>query len=128
MRKLLTILAVLSASALLLAPSAGAASGADAVLADCNAHATLTHKYSQTALREALNKMPADMKEYTNCPDVIQSALLGSVGGSQSGGGGAGSSSSSSFLPGWLIVVLVLLALAGLSLAAVAARRRRTEP
>jgi hypothetical protein len=128
MRKLLKILAVLLGTALLLAPGAAAVSGADAVLADCNAHATLTHTYSQSALRGALNKMPADMKEYTNCPDVIQSALLGSVGGSHSGGGSGGSSSSSSFLPGWVIVVLVLLALAGLSLAAVAVRRRRTEP
>src|SRR5690349_6217662 len=111
MRRLIAILAVLASSLLLASGTASASSGSKAV-ADCNAHGKLTATYTDAQLRDALSTMPADIKEYTDCYDVIQHALLAQVSGSHPGGGSSGSSgSSSSFLPAWLIVVLVLLAL-----------------
>jgi hypothetical protein len=119
---LVTGLAVIAPS-LLAALPARAATGS-AALADCNGHDALTHVYSVAALQNALATMPATMKEYTDCQDVISRALtnaLGSKGGTGGGGGGSGSS----FLPTPVIVVLVLLALAAATFGAIAVRRRR---
>jgi hypothetical protein len=94
------------------------------VVADCNAHARLTQHYSDGQLRTALSTMPADVKEYTDCYDVIQRALLAQIGSShQNGGGGQGSGGS--FLPTPLIVVLVVLVLGTGAFVALSARRRR---
>jgi hypothetical protein len=103
------------------APLAQAA-GLSPAVADCNTHAALTHHYTVAQLRNALATMPADIKEYTNCPDVIQRALLAQIGG-VTGSGGSGSGGGS-FLPTPLIVVLVLLILAGGGFAVYAWRRR----
>jgi hypothetical protein len=93
------------------------------VIADCNAHGQLTRHYTTQQLRTALNKMPPTIKEYTNCSDVINRALLAQVG--SPGGGSAGGGSGGSFLPVWLIVVIVLLVLAGGGYAFVAYRRQQ---
>jgi len=105
------------------------AAGLSAPVADCYAHnGTLTHSYTAAQLRNGLATMPADVKEYSACYDVLQRALLLKIGklsgGDSSGGGG-------SFLPAWLIAVLAVLVLAGAGFAAVALRDRRrrlTEP
>lgn len=103
---------------------AGANSSANAVITDCRDHGKLTQSYTVAALRTALAKMPADVAQYTDCEDVIQTALNGAV---HSPGGVATVSGDSggSFLPTWLIVVLVLLALAAAAFGAMAVRRRR---
>ncbi|PZS12718.1 MAG: hypothetical protein DLM64_04435 [Solirubrobacterales bacterium] len=100
------------------------------VIADCNSHGRLTRGYPVSELRTALTTMPADVKEYTDCNDVIERALLAQLGGSHArhaagGASRAGSSSGGSFLPAPLVVVLVLLALAAVALGGVALRRRR---
>jgi hypothetical protein len=104
------------------AAPAAAANGSQ-VISDCNTHGRLTQRYSVAQLRTALNAMPADVKEYTDCYDVIQRALLAQLGGAHTGGGDSGGGGA--FLPTPLIVVLVLLALAAVGLGAVALRRRR---
>jgi hypothetical protein len=101
-----------------------AAANVSQVISDCNTHGRLTQRYSVAQLRTALNTMPADVKEYTDCYDVIQRTLLAQLGGAHTGGGGD-SGSGSAFLPTPLIVVLAVLALAALGFAAVALRRRR---
>jgi hypothetical protein len=103
------------------------ASPGSAVLADCNSHGKLTRQYTTAQLRNALATMPATLKEYTNCNDVVQRALLASVSGQHLSDTGA-SGSGGSFLPTWLVVILVILALAAVTLAAVAIRRRRGGP
>jgi hypothetical protein len=94
------------------------------VLADCNANVRLTHTYSVAQLRNALATMPETMREYTDCPQVIQAALATALG--EHHGNGVGSSSgSSSFLPTPVLILLVLLVVAAAAFGVLAVRRRR---
>ena len=108
---------------------AGAASGGTAsdAITDCNDHGQLTQQYSSDVLRQALAQMPADVREYTDCFDVIQRQLFAQLGASGANTNTTGSDSGSSFLPTWLIVVIVLLALAAITFGALALRRRGQE-
>jgi hypothetical protein len=118
----IAVVAVLAAGLLAAAPAPAALSGA---VADCNTHTRLTQTYTAAQLRTALNTMPADVKEYTDCYDVIQRALLADIGGikaDSSGGGGGGSS----FLPTPLLIVLGVLVVAAGVFAVIAYRRRST--
>ncbi|MGO9499469.1 MAG: hypothetical protein ACLQA5_22570 [Solirubrobacteraceae bacterium] len=130
MRRLVTSLAIVCAL-LAFAPvavGAGSNNGPQAAIADCNDHQALTQHYSAATLRTALAIMPAAVREYSNCYDVIEKALLAEVGaGSSSGSATTGSGSGGSVLPTWLIIVIVILALAALTFGALAIRRRRLE-
>jgi hypothetical protein len=91
-------------------------------VADCYTHGgQLTGSYTAAQLRSGLATMPADIREYSACYDVLQRALLQKIGklsgGDASGGGG-------SFLPVWLIVVLAMLVLGGAGFGVVALRNR----
>jgi hypothetical protein len=111
----------------LVAAVPASAAGGSAVIADCNSHNTLTHTYSISQLETALNTMPADVSEYTDCKDVITRELLiqqGKIKGKDTSGG---SSSGGSFLPTPVIVVLVVLLLAAATFGALALRRRRAS-
>ncbi len=115
------LLAALGCSLALAGPALGAGSAAQA-LADCNAHDRLTQQYPTATLRSALATMPAEVKEYTDCYDVIQRQLLsqeGQLKGSGSGGSGG------SLLPTWVIVVLAVLIVGGAGFGTVALRRRQ---
>ena len=103
-------------------PSALAAGG-NAIINDCESNGQLTHTYTLKELQHALAVMPASVKEYTNCPDVIQQAIASAK--RHHGSVPAGSSSGGSFLPTPVIVILVLLLLAAVTFGAVAIRRRR---
>jgi hypothetical protein len=130
-RRAITILALgcaLSVGAPALAQAASSGTPAQAIT-DCNDHGRLTQSYSAQALRQALAQMPADVREYTNCFDVIERQLFKQLGQKSSGGASTGSTSSgSSFLPTWLIIVIVVLALAAITFGALALRRRETPP
>lgn len=118
------VLGALLLGALAVAPASASASQSD-VVNDCNSHGRLTQPYTVAQLSRALSTMGADVKEYTNCYDVIDGALLTQSGGARGTGAAAsGAASSGSFLSTPLIVVLVALGLAGATLGAVAARRR----
>jgi hypothetical protein len=106
------------------APAATAASGSE-VIADCYKHLALTRIYSVAALQDALNTMPAEVTEYSDCHDVIERALLAEEGKLHRNAPAGGGSSSGSFLPTPLIVVLVVLVLAAAALGVLAVRRRR---
>jgi hypothetical protein len=122
MRRLLILIVLLACACA--APVAWAA-GQTGPVADCNAHQQLTHHYSAAQLRRALNTMPADIKEYTDCYDVIQRQLLAQLGHPRPGAAAPKSSSSGgSFLPTPVIVVLVVLILAAAGFGALALRRR----
>lgn len=118
----LALLAVFAAGVLSAGPAL-AKNPSNPVINDCLAHrAGLTGHYTVAQLNHALQVMSAETKEYTNCPDVINRALLAAVGhGGSSGGGGGGGS----FLPTPVLIILVVLVLAGVTFGALAARRRR---
>ncbi len=126
MRRSIAI-AVVLAAALSAAPGAVASPGSQAIT-DCNTHGRLTRHYTVSQLHDALSRMPAVVKEYTDCYDVVQRALLADVAGSHPTDSGGSGGSGGSFLPTWLIVVLVLLGLAAATLGAVALRRRGSGP
>lgn len=117
--------AVITVSAAGTPAALGANAVGNAVLADCNSHGVLTHNYTLGQLRHALAIMPASFKEYGNCQDVIQAAIIKVKGGHQIV---ADSGSGGSFLPTPVIVILVVLILAALTFGALAVRRRRTAP
>ena len=89
MRRLL-ITAVLGC---LLLPAAAWASGT-AVIKDCTDDGVIQGHYSQQDYKNALNNLPTDVDEYTNCRDVIKRAQLAA-----SGGGGGGGTSGGSAVP-----------------------------
>jgi hypothetical protein len=74
-----------------LVSAAPAAADASGVIADCNNNGYLTGHYSRGQLQSALNGMGADVREYTNCYDVIRRALLATAAGGGKGGGGSAS-------------------------------------
>jgi hypothetical protein len=126
-RRLLALIsaAVALAATAMATPSALAAG--NAIINDCQAHGQLTHPYTVGQLRHALSVMPASVKQYTSCSDVVQSALVsarkhnGKLPVSTSGGG-------SSFLPTPVIIILVVLILGAVTFGALAIRRRRSGP
>jgi hypothetical protein len=119
MRKLSILITLVCA----LAAASPAAARQTAVVGDCVAHGQLTQTYSEGQLKTGLSTMSATVKEYTDCYDVIQRALLNQIGGVKPKNAAA-AGSGGSFLPTPVIVVLVLLALAGVTFGAIAIRRR----
>ena len=80
----LLILGVLAALALALPAGAEADALPGAVIRDCQDNGKLDRKYSNAELRRARDNIPTDIDEYTDCRDVIASAMKG---GSDRGGG-----------------------------------------
>src|SRR3954451_3797846 len=88
MRKLITLTFVL-----VLSQSAAAFASGSAVIRDCTDDGRLQGHYSQRDLRDALDSIPSDVDEYTNCRDIIRRAAFngaGSSGGGSSKGGSGG--------------------------------------
>src|SRR5204862_7116021 len=92
---------IVCAVVVVLARSAAAVASGSAVIRDCAEDGRLQGHYSQRDLRDALDSIPSDVDEYTNCRDIIRRAAFngaGSSGGGSSkggsgGGGGAGGGS-----------------------------------
>jgi hypothetical protein len=61
----------------LLALPANAFASADQVIRDCARDGKLDHNYSNSELRRARNNLPSDLDEYSDCRDVIASAIKG---------------------------------------------------
>jgi hypothetical protein len=118
---LLAALAALAASALGTAPALGASTPA---LTDCIAHGALSKHYPLPQLKQALARMSASTKEYSDCVDVINRAIAADVSG-KGGTGSPGGGGSGSFLPTPVIVILVILVLAAATFGGIAIRRRR---
>jgi hypothetical protein len=88
---------LLLATLLVLLAFPGAAYGSPLqVIKDCNEDGELNGHYSNEELRKALDNLPSDIDEYSDCRDVIGAAITGGSakgaggGGSGSGAGGAG--------------------------------------
>jgi hypothetical protein len=78
-----TLVAVLAALAavVLSAFSGPAAASPISVIRDCSEDGALDGKYSSSELERALDQLPSDLDEYTDCRAVIRRAQLGSAGG-----------------------------------------------
>jgi hypothetical protein len=132
MRRWTTATAVLCATAGLAASGLWAqtslAAVGNSIINDCQANGRLTQAYTLNQLRHALAVMPASVKQYTDCYDVIQRALIqarktGTAGPAPSAGGSGGS-----FLPTPVIIILAVLIVAALGFAGLALARRRRPP
>jgi hypothetical protein len=75
-------LLIIGAFAVLALPAPAFAS-ADEAIRDCARDGRLDHHYSNAELRRARNHLPSDLDEYSDCRDVIASAIKG---GSDRGG------------------------------------------
>jgi hypothetical protein len=71
------------------APAALADSTRTKILQECQ-DGRLTGNYTTRQIRDALNNIPDDVDQYSDCRDVLRRALLNRAGGSGPGGGGAG--------------------------------------
>ena len=61
------------------------------VIKDCNQDGQLDGKYSNSELRKALENLPTDIDEYSDCREVIAAAITsGSDNRTSPGGGGGG--------------------------------------
>jgi hypothetical protein len=93
MRHLLTPLFLVLALALAL-PALAQASPDD-VLSDCNEDESIDGKHSDKDKRAAIKRMPREMREYTDCEQIIAASIndgktATASGSGGSGGGGAG--------------------------------------
>jgi hypothetical protein len=86
---------VMALCALALPALANASPGA--VIRDCAEDGRLDRKYSNSDLRKAEDKLPADLDEYSDCREVIAGAITSGSdrGGGRESGGGAGGKNSS---------------------------------
>src|SRR4051812_30519302 len=88
MRKLITLTFIVA-----LTQTASAFASGASVIRDCTDDGRLQGHYSQRELRDALDSIPSDVDEYTNCRDIIRRAAFngaGGGGGSSKGGGNGG--------------------------------------
>ena len=68
------------------APAAMAADYHDAIR-DCNDDGVLQGHYTQRTLRQARNHLPASLREYSDCADVLGAAIARAAGKKGQGGG-----------------------------------------
>jgi hypothetical protein len=77
------------------------------VIKDCNEDGQLDRKYSNEELTKALDNLPSDIDEYSDCREVISAAITGGsdrganrgAGGGGDGSGGAGGGSAAPITP-----------------------------
>jgi hypothetical protein len=124
LRGALVISSLVAVAGLSAAPAL-AVQSSNPVIQDCLSHpGGLSGHYSVAQLGHALQVMPAETKEYTNCPDVINRARLDALHGISTGSSGG----SGSFLPTPVLIILIVLILAAITATAIAVRRQRGGP
>ena len=74
-------LAAIVASLVAMVGAAPALASPAGVIRDCSEDGALNGKYSQSELERALEQLPSDLDEYTDCRSVIRRAQLGSAAG-----------------------------------------------
>lgn len=99
-------LLLLAALALLAFPAPAGATPFQ-VIKDCNEDGQLDRKYSNEELTKALDNLPSDIDEYSDCREVISAAITGGsdrgenrgAGSGGDGSGGAGGGSAAPITP-----------------------------
>jgi hypothetical protein len=79
-------------SALLVVLGAPAAAGADvgATIIERCTHGQSLNGFSQQDYRQALQELPSEVEEYSDCANLIRNAQLAAAGGGGGAGGGVG--------------------------------------
>jgi hypothetical protein len=77
MPKRLSRTAIVAVLAMLVASAAPARASYMDVIRDCSEDGVLDKSYSQKELSKALDRLPSDLDEYTDCRTVIRDAQLG---------------------------------------------------
>jgi hypothetical protein len=121
LRALACLVVTVALAGAAVAPALGASSASSVIINDCQATGKLSHSYTLSELQTALNTLPAYVKQYSSCYDVITQGILTVKHGKQTGPKGGGGS----FLPTPVIVILVVLILAAVTFSAIAIRQRR---
>jgi hypothetical protein len=117
-------LGVALATVVLLSMTGPALASGSAPNADCASHGRLTTSYSVGQLQAALQAMPADEKEYTNCYSEIQRALLARLPASHNRSGKSDATGSGSFVSTPVIIAIAAVVVGGAGAGVVALRRR----
>jgi hypothetical protein len=86
-------LLLLAALALLAFPAPAGATPFQ-VIKDCNEDGQLDRKYSNEELTKALDNLPSDIDEYSDCRDVISAAITGGSDRGENRGAGSGGDGS----------------------------------
>ncbi|HSD81661.1 MAG TPA: hypothetical protein VLB47_13415 [Solirubrobacteraceae bacterium] len=81
---------ILALAALLLAAAPALADSNQRIYDDCQDNGRIDGRYTQREFQKALNDLPSDLDEYTDCRDVIRRGQLAAAGGGGSGGGAGG--------------------------------------
>ena len=89
---LLRAVLALALLGVLAAPIGAEAAQPSTIHNDCADDGKLSRNYSNADLRRARDSIPADLDEYSDCRDVIGSAIKGGASGSPGDGGGGGDS------------------------------------
>jgi hypothetical protein len=76
-----TRLVLLAVLALMVIPGSAMAQNP---IGDCNTDGDLDHKYKNKQLRDAIENLPTDLDEYSNCREILSGAI---TSGSDRGGG-----------------------------------------
>jgi len=74
----------------------GSAMAAPNPILDCNDNGVLDEQYTNDQLRRALDKLPTDLDEYSNCREILSGAI---TGGSDRGGNRPSSGTDGTALP-----------------------------
>lgn len=98
------VLIVLLGLLALAAPSVASAASRSQILKDCEDDDRLSGTYTPGELRDARDNIPSDKATYTECSDVLRSALAASArrragASGASGSGGSGGTSAAPVLP-----------------------------
>jgi len=88
MRRILLPFLAIAATALVVPAASSASSGSDQIIAEC-ANEQLSKTYSQKDYDAALEQLPSDLREYTDCADVIRSAQRAAASKGTGGGNAA---------------------------------------
>jgi hypothetical protein len=127
-RRLFALICAVAALGATAAATPPALAAGNAIINDCQANGQLTHPYTVRQLNHALSVMPASVKQYTSCFDVVQNALVSARKHNGTAPASGGNGGGSSFLPTPVIIILVALILAAVTFGALAIRRRRDTP
>jgi hypothetical protein len=92
LRRTLTLILALVAVLVAAAP-APAANANRRIYDDCQDNGRIDGHYTQREFQKALNDLPADLDEYTDCRDVIRRGQLAAAGGGGGGGNSGGGNS-----------------------------------